>query len=109
MTLKSRLRAAIMPSAFLPSLGAIAAGVLLMTLQTTSAQAAGQFYNCANATGCNTFLCEQYNFIFQHSIDKFICSFRIYSDHFNYLPIQNLAKMLPNISSLLICPVISPR
>ena len=27
----------------------------------------------ANATGCNTFLCEQYNFIFQHSIDKFIC------------------------------------
>lgn len=52
MTLKSRLRAAIMPSAFLPSLGAIAAGVLLTTLQTTSAQAAGQFYNCANATGC---------------------------------------------------------
>ena len=27
----------------------------------------------ANATGCNTFLCKQYNFIFQHSIDKFIC------------------------------------
>ena len=52
MTLKSRLRAAIMPSAFLPSLGAIAAGVLLMTLQTTSAQAAGQYYNCANPTGC---------------------------------------------------------
>ena len=27
----------------------------------------------ANATGCNTFLREQYNFIFQHNIDKFIC------------------------------------
>ena len=27
----------------------------------------------------------------------------------SYLPMQNLAKMLPNISSLLICPVISPR
>lgn len=52
MILKSSLAAALTPSAFLPSLGAIGAGVLLMALQTTSAQAAGQFYNCANATGC---------------------------------------------------------
>ncbi len=55
MTLKDRLRAPLTPRALLPSLGAagsIAAGVLLMTLQTTSAQAAGQYYNCANPTGC---------------------------------------------------------
>ena len=52
MTLKNRFRAALTPSALLPSLGAITAGVLMMTLQTTSAQAAGQYYNCANATGC---------------------------------------------------------
>lgn len=52
MTLKSSIASALTPSAFLPSLGAIGAGVLLMALQTTSAQAAGQFYNCANATGC---------------------------------------------------------
>ena len=26
-----------------------------------------------NATGCNALLCKQYNFIFQRSIDKFIC------------------------------------
>ena len=37
---------------FFPSLGAIATGILLMTMQTTSAQAAGQYYNCANANGC---------------------------------------------------------
>ncbi|MFT7323263.1 MAG: triacylglycerol lipase, partial [Psychrobacter glaciei] len=52
MTLKTSFAAAVTPSAFLPSLGAIAAGILLMTLQTTSAQAAGQYYNCANANGC---------------------------------------------------------
>ena len=55
MTLKDRFRAPLTPRALLPSLGAagsIAAGVLLMTLQTTSAQAAGQYYNCANPTGC---------------------------------------------------------
>lgn len=52
MTLKNRFRAALTPSALLPSLSAITAGVLMMTLQTTSAQAAGQYYNCANATGC---------------------------------------------------------
>ncbi|OXL23379.1 triacylglycerol lipase [Psychrobacter sp. DAB_AL32B] len=52
MTRKTSLRAVFTPSAFLPSLGAIGAGVILMALQTTSAQAAGQYYNCANPTGC---------------------------------------------------------
>ena len=45
MTLKNRFRAALTPSALLPSLGAITAGVLMMTLQTTSAQAAGQYFD----------------------------------------------------------------
>ena len=52
MTRKTSLRVVFTPSAFLPSLGAIGAGVILMALQTTSAQAAGQYYNCANPTGC---------------------------------------------------------
>lgn len=52
MSLKPSLRAVFTPSAFLPSLGAIGVGILMMTLQTTSAQAAGQYYNCANPTGC---------------------------------------------------------
>ncbi|MBA2058410.1 MAG: triacylglycerol lipase [Psychrobacter cryohalolentis] len=52
MTLKPSLRAVLTPSAFLPSLGAIVTGAFLMTMQATSAQAAGQYYNCANADGC---------------------------------------------------------
>ena len=52
MFIKPSLRAVLTPSASLPSLGAIATGMLLMTMQTTSAQASGQYYNCANADGC---------------------------------------------------------
>ena len=52
MSRKSYLRAAVTPSAFLPTLGAIGVGVVMMVMQTTSAQAAGQYYNCANPTGC---------------------------------------------------------
>ncbi|WP_227674967.1 hypothetical protein [Psychrobacter okhotskensis] len=52
MALKTSFATAITPSTFLPSLGAISAGVLIMALQTASAQAAGQYYNCANPTGC---------------------------------------------------------
>lgn len=52
MKLSAYLSAAITPVAFLPSVGAIGAGILLLTMQTTSAQAAGQYYNCANANGC---------------------------------------------------------
>ncbi len=46
------LAAVVTPHKYLPILSAIGTGMLLMTLQTTSAQAAGQYYNCANATGC---------------------------------------------------------
>lgn len=52
MTLKTSLAAALTPSTLLPTLGALSTGLLLMTMQTTSAQAAGQYYNCANPTGC---------------------------------------------------------
>lgn len=52
MMLNSHLYVLKIAKAFLPSLGAIATGILLMTMQTTSAQAAGQYYNCANENGC---------------------------------------------------------
>lgn len=45
------LPTAMTPMAFLPTIGALGAGILLMTMQTTSANAA-QYYNCANANGC---------------------------------------------------------
>ncbi len=52
MKLNAYLRTAMTRSTFLPILSAIGTGVFLMTVQTTSAQAAGQYYNCANADGC---------------------------------------------------------
>lgn len=52
MKLNAYLSKAIKPSRFLPTLGAVGTGLLLMSMQTTSAQAAGQYYNCANANGC---------------------------------------------------------
>ncbi len=36
----------------LPALSALGTSLLLMTMSTTPTQAAGQFYNCANASGC---------------------------------------------------------
>ena len=36
----------------LPVLSALGTSALLMTMPATSAQAAGQYYNCANANGC---------------------------------------------------------
>lgn len=41
MTLNTLLRAATTPRNFFPAFSAIGAGILLMTLQTTAAQAAG--------------------------------------------------------------------
>lgn len=52
MMLKSYLPTATLAKKLLPTLGALGTGLLLMTMQTTSAQAAGKYYNCANATGC---------------------------------------------------------
>jgi triacylglycerol lipase len=65
MTLTASVRAALIPSTFLPTLGAISTGMLLMALQTTSAQAAGQYYNCANANGCQ--LVSSKNFTASHT------------------------------------------
>ena len=52
MTLNTRLRAALIPRTLLPAFSAIGTSLLLITLPSTAAQAAGQYYNCANANGC---------------------------------------------------------
>ncbi|MDN3442147.1 triacylglycerol lipase [Psychrobacter sp. APC 3279] len=94
MTLKTSFAAAVTPSAFLPSLGAIAAGILLMTLQTTSAQAAGQYYNCANANGCklvdskyftSSYTKTQYPVVMAHGLGGFTTMFGLV-DYFNGIP-----------------------
>lgn len=99
MTLKSSLASAFTPSAFLPSLGVIGAGVLLMALQTTSAQAAGQYYNCANSTGCklvsnkywtSNHTDTKYPIVMAHGLGGFTNLFGII-DYFNGIP-QELMK-----------------
>ena len=94
MTLKTSLVAAITPSTFLPSLGAISAGVLIMALQTTSAQAAGQYYNCANSTGCklvdsqyftSSYTKTQYPVVMAHGLGGFTTLFGVI-DYFNGIP-----------------------
>ena len=51
MTLNACL-SAVSKNKILPLLSALGTSALLMTIPATSAQAAGSFYNCANATGC---------------------------------------------------------
>lgn len=51
MKLKAYLSAAITPSTFIPTLGGIGVGLLLMTMQTTSAQAS-TYYSCSAPSGC---------------------------------------------------------
>ena len=51
--------------------GRVNSAVQKATVPALLLQSTGQML--ANATGCNTFLCKQHDFIFQHSIDKFIC------------------------------------
>lgn len=51
MKLKAYLCAAITPGAFIPTLGGIGVGLLLMTMQTTSAQAS-TYYSCSAPSGC---------------------------------------------------------
>lgn len=51
MTLQKCL-SAVSKTKLLPVLSALGTSALLMTMPATSAQAAGSFYNCANATGC---------------------------------------------------------
>lgn len=44
---------AVSKNKLIPVLSALGTSALLLSMPTTSAQAAGQYYNCANATGCN--------------------------------------------------------
>ncbi|MEJ6552051.1 triacylglycerol lipase [Psychrobacter pacificensis] len=94
MTLSSSIRAALTPRAFLPILGSISTGVLLMTMQTTSAQAAGQYYNCANANGCtlvdskyftSSYTKTQYPVVMAHGLFGFTKLFGVI-DYFNGIP-----------------------
>ncbi len=96
MTLNARLRTAMTPSALLP---AISASVLLMTLQTTSAQAAGQYYNCANANGCqlvdnryftSSYTKTQYPVVMAHGFGGFTSLFGVI-DYFYGIP-ENLMR-----------------
>lgn len=52
MSDKVSLSAIITQKTLLPALGTLSAAAVLMTLQLSSAHASGQYYNCANATGC---------------------------------------------------------
>ena len=99
MTLSSSIRAALTPKAFLPILGSISTGVLLMTMQTTSAQAAGQYYNCANANGCklvdskyftSSYTKTQYPVVLAHGLGGFTTLFGVI-DYFNGIP-EDLMK-----------------
>lgn len=94
MTLTAHVRAALKPSAFLPTLGALSTGILLMTMQTTSAQAAGQHYNCANANGCqlvdsryftSSYTKTQYPVVMAHGLGGFTSLFGVI-DYFNGIP-----------------------
>ena len=96
MTLSSYVRAAITPKAFLPIMGSIGTGVLLMTLQTTSAQAAGQYYNCANANGCklvdsryftSSYTKTKYPVVMAHGLGGFTQLFGVI-DYFNGIPTE---------------------
>lgn len=99
MTLNIRLRAGTTSSKILPAFSAITAGVLLMMLQTTAAQAAGQYYNCANANGCQvvesryfttSYTKTQYPVVLAHGANGFTKLFGAV-DYFYGIP-QDLMK-----------------
>ncbi|WLP95012.1 triacylglycerol lipase [Psychrobacter sp. M13] len=94
MKLNAYFSAAISPSKFLPTLGALGTGLLLMTMQTTSSQAAGQHYNCANANGCqlvdsqyftSSYTKTQYPVVMAHGLGGFTSMFGVI-DYFNGIP-----------------------
>lgn len=94
MMLKAYLSTAFTPALFLPSLGAIGVGVVMMAVQTTSAQAAGQYYNCANPTGCklvsnqywtSSHTATQYPIVMAHGLGGFTKAFGLV-DYFHGIP-----------------------
>ena len=99
MKLNAYLRTAMTRSTFLPILSAIGTGVFLMTVQTTSAQAAGQYYNCANANGCqlvdsqyftSSYTNTQYPVVMAHGLGGFTTLFGVL-DYFYGIP-EDLMK-----------------
>ncbi|MBO6224824.1 MAG: hypothetical protein J6N72_05145 [Psychrobacter sp.] len=91
MRLKDYLPSADMPSLFLPTLGTIGAGIFMIIVQTNSAQAAGQYYNCANANGCklvdsqyftSSYTKTQYPVVMAHGLGGFTTLFGVI-DYFN--------------------------
>ena len=78
----------------LPVLSALGTSALLMTMPATSAQAAGQYYNCANANGCtlvdskyftSSYTKTQYPVVMAHGLGGFTKMFGIL-DYFNGIP-----------------------
>lgn len=94
MKIKAYLPTVTIPSLFLPALGTISVGVFMMMIQTTSAQAAGQYYNCANANGCklvdskyltSNYTKTQYPVVMAHGLGGFTTLFGVI-DYFNGIP-----------------------
>lgn len=94
MKLKAYLPSVTLPSLFLPALSTIGVGVLMMLIQTHSAQAAGQYYNCANANGCklvdskyltSSYTKTQYPVVMAHGLGGFTTLFGVI-DYFNGIP-----------------------
>ena len=92
--ISSYIQAALAPKKLLPILGSVSTGLLLMALQTTSAQAAGQYYNCANANGCtlvdrkyftSSYTKTQYPVVMAHGLGGFTKLFGVV-DYFNGIP-----------------------
>lgn len=90
----TRFGAATKPSTLLSTLSIISTSLLLMGLQTTSAQAAGQYYNCANANGCqlvdsqyftSSYTKTQYPVVMAHGLGGFTTLFGVI-DYFNGIP-----------------------
>ena len=75
-------------------LSALGTSALLMTMPATSAQAAGQYYNCANANGCtlvdskyftSSYTKTQYPVVMAHGLGGFTKLFGVL-DYFNGIP-----------------------
>lgn len=90
----TRFGAAIKPSTLLSTLSIASTSLLLMALQTTSAQAAGQYYNCSNANGCqlvdskyftSSYTKTQYPVVMAHGLGGFTTLFGVI-DYFNGIP-----------------------
>lgn len=93
------LSAALLSRKLLLALSVLGTGILLMTMQTTAAQAAGQYYNCANANGCklvdskyftSSYTKTQYPVVMAHGLGGFTTLFGVI-DYFNGIP-QELIK-----------------